>query len=90
MAEIDSQQRWDRQVSATWDSLAYGVQQHDRICWIVGFVTRCCLEHLSLPEARQWFARLTFWKFFGQPTQLLQSKSALCCATNSEAAHMRA
>jgi hypothetical protein len=25
VAEIDSQQRWDRQVSATWDSLAYGV-----------------------------------------------------------------
>lgn len=39
LAEIESQQRWDRQVSATWDSLAYGVQQHDRICWIVGFVT---------------------------------------------------
>jgi hypothetical protein len=36
---------------------------------------------MSLTEATQWFARLTFWKLFGQHTIFLQSKSALCCAT---------
>jgi hypothetical protein len=78
----DSQQRWDRQASrssATWDSLAYGLQEVDRISCSV---RRCFLDHsyLYLAAASRWYASCS-GSSLASNTKFVQSKYCICRAT---------
>jgi len=72
-AGLGYQLRWDRQ--ASWDSLAYGIQEVERIS---RSVRQCFVEHshLSMSHGSQSLVRLTFWKFLGRHAKFVQSK---CC-----------
>jgi hypothetical protein len=85
LSHIDG--RWDRQASPSlviWDSLAYGIQEVDRMSCSA---RRCFLEHgdlsISRAAASQSLVRLGLWKFLGQHTKFVQSilLNSICRAT---------